>query len=117
MAARTAELRALFAHVRQHKSDVTRVRGVSWLYNLDAYRRLFPPEYGAAVKLPAFPLHLNGSSTWGQVLDWRQTVKPSVREALLSRLGEMTVEAPWKVFPLPALVASCHVDRFYEWFG
>lgn len=117
VAERRAELRCLFAHVRQHHPQTARVQGVSWLYNLDAYKRLFPPEYGAAAMLPEFPLHLNGSSTWGQVLDWRQAVKPQMRDLLLARLGRMTVDAPWAVFPLPALTTCCDVVLFYEWFG
>ncbi|MES2937190.1 MAG: hypothetical protein V4864_05890 [Pseudomonadota bacterium] len=116
MQERVAELRALFAHARAHRPKAATVLGVSWLYNLDAYKRLFPPEYGASATVPAFPLHLTGSSTWGQVLDHRQQLKPAMRDALLARLGAMTAEAPWRVFPLQALAASCPIARFHAWF-
>jgi hypothetical protein len=39
---RRTDLAALFRHVQQNMNDHVRVVGVSWLYNLPAYRRLFP---------------------------------------------------------------------------
>lgn len=115
--ARAGELRAMFAHIRRTERNAESVMGVSWLYNLDAYKRLFPSAYVAAIRPPWFPLHLNGSSTWGQVLDWRQGVKPAMRDGLLGRLHLMKAEAPWEVFPLQALAANCNVRAFYELLG
>ena len=117
MAERHQELRALFRYVRQSGAPVRSVMGVSWLYHLDAYRRLFPPAYGASAAAPGFALHLTGSSTWGQVLGWRQTVKPDVRDAVLARLRYLEPAAPWKVFPLQALAAHCPVAPFHDWFA
>jgi hypothetical protein len=114
---RMAELRDMFSHIRSKHSQARSVRGISWLYNLDAYKRLFPPDYVASAARPSFPLHLNGSSTWGQVLNHRQAVKPEVREALLGNLSGLNVHAPWQVFPLHALVATGPVPSFYEWYG
>ncbi|MDB6002642.1 MAG: hypothetical protein JWP52_4341, partial [Rhizobacter sp.] len=114
IAARLNELRAMFSHVRRTERHVASVRGVSWLYNLDAYKRLFPPSYAASVQAPWFPLHLNGSSTWGQVLNWRQEVKPAVRDAVLARLPAMKITGPWECFPHQALVATSDVEAFYE---
>ena len=112
--ARVDELRAMFSHIRRTERNVASVRGVSWLYNLDAYKRLFPLSYAASVQAPWFPLHLNGSSTWGQVLNWRQEVKPAVRDAVLARLPAMKIEAPWEIFPHQALVATGEAGAFYE---
>ncbi len=111
------ELRDMFSHIRSKHSQARFVRGISWLYNLNAYKRLFPPDYTASAVRPSFRLHLNGSSTWGQVLNYRQAVKPEVREALLANLPELTVHAPWRVFPLHALVATGSVLSFHEWYG
>lgn len=111
---RLDELRALFSHVRRTEQRAASVRGVSWLYRLDAYRRLFPASYVASIRPASFPLHLNGSSTWGQVLNWRQEVKPAMRDVLLTRLSSMNVDAPWEIFPHQALVATGEVGAFYE---
>ena len=114
--ARVQELCELFSHVRREEPGVLSVRGVSWLYNLEAYRRLFPRSYAKSIQAIDVPLHLNGSSTWGQVLNWRQGVKPEMRDALLARMTTMRPEAPWKAFPLQALTASGDVADFYERF-
>ena len=92
------------------------VRGVSWLYNLEAYRRLFPRSFAMSIQAIKVPLHLNGSSTWGQVLNWRQDVKPGMRDALLSRMTMMRPEAPWEAFPFQALTATSDVAEFYDHF-
>jgi hypothetical protein len=114
--ARVQELCALFSYVRRTERNVLSVRGVSWLYNRDAYRRLFPRSYAMSIQPIDVPLHLNGSSTWGQVLNWRQEVKPDMRDALLARLATMRAEAPWEAFPLQALTATSDVAEFYERF-
>jgi hypothetical protein len=41
------ELRALFTDLRRQHPEAETVQGGSWLYNLPAYRALFPPEYVA----------------------------------------------------------------------
>jgi hypothetical protein len=114
--ARMNELRAMFEHVRREESQATVVMGISWLYNIEAYRRLFPTRYIESVRRPEFPLHLNGSSSWGQVLNWRQTVKPAMRDSLLAGLSDLRVETPWEAFPYRALVARCEVADFHDHF-
>ena len=114
--ARVQELCELFSHVRRTERGVLSVRGISWLYNLDAYRRLFPRSYAMSIQPVDVPLHLNGSSTWGQVLNWRREVKPDMRDALLARFATMRAEAPWEAFPLQALTATGDVAEFYERF-
>ncbi|VTU21446.1 hypothetical protein H6CHR_01592 [Variovorax sp. PBL-H6] len=116
MGARVQELCALFSHVRRTERNFLSVRGVSWLYNRDAYRRLFPRSYAMSIRPVAAPLHLNGSSTWGQVLNWRQEVKPDMRDALVDRLDTMKAEAPWETFPLQALTATGDIGKFFEVF-
>ena len=111
---RRQELRALFSYVRRTERHVLSVRGISWLYNLEAYKRLFPIEYAASARPVVFPLHLNGSSTWGQVLNWRQHVKPGMRNAVIEGLPAMKLDAPWKVFPYQAMTATSEVEKFFE---
>ncbi|RDI17688.1 hypothetical protein DFR41_11615 [Pseudacidovorax intermedius] len=114
--ARRHELRAMFQHIRSAHPEARSVMGVSWLYNLQAYTRLFPQAFVKSIQPVSGPLHLNGSSTWGQVLDWRQQVKPAARDELLRRLVDMDITAPWRVFPLQAQVATCGVQLFHDAF-
>ena len=109
---RRSELEAMIADVRHRYANVRHVRGVSWLYNFNAYKRLFPPEYVASITLPTFVVNMNGSSTWGQVLDYRHMVKIHVRDHVLANVSATTLSAPWRAFPLPALVAACAIECF-----
>ncbi|WP_304307463.1 hypothetical protein [Pseudacidovorax intermedius] len=101
------DLRAMFQHIRSPHPEAWRAVGVYWLYNLRGYTRLFPKAFVELIQPVSGPLRLAGSSTWGQVLDWRQQVEPAVREELLCRLVGMDVPAPSRVFPLQSQVATC----------
>ena len=109
---RRAELRALTADLRQRHPDARHVRGRSWLYNLDAYKRIFPAEYVASISRPTSAVNLTGSSTWGQALNYQGRVKQAVRDHVLSHVSLATLETPWQAFPLIALVADAPVQCF-----
>jgi hypothetical protein len=113
MPERLSELRAMFGFVCETWPQARSVVGGSWLYNLEAYRRLFPPAYGGSAQAVEGPLRLTGSSTWGQVLDHRGRVKPAIRDHLLARLDGLDPEAPWRAFPLRALRASAPIEAFF----
>jgi hypothetical protein len=113
---RISELREMFQFIRAHHSSARTVRGGSWLYNLEAYRRLFPPEYAASTFEPE-RVRLDGTSSWGQSLDFRGFMKPSVRQALLDNIGNLDIAAPWKAFPLRALVAQGSIEHFYQFYS
>lgn len=110
---RVRELAAMFYFIRGAYPSATTVRGLSWLYHTEAYRRLFPPEFGASRKLPEQRLRLNGTSSWGQFLDHREAIKPALRDAFLQNLEHLDIERPWRAFPLPALLAEAPVALFY----
>lgn len=113
---RVAELRDMFSQVRARHPDARKVMGGSWLYNLEAYRRLFPPEYVASRFEPE-RVRLDGTSSWGQFLDFRGFVKPGVRNAFLQNLSTLDAVAPWRSFPMRALGVLSGIDRFYTHYG
>lgn len=113
---RQAELAQMCAHIGLHHPDAKAIRGASWLYNLDAYRRLFPPAYVAS---PTAPPHvrLDGTSTWGQLLTYRGDVKAQVRDQILNGLAKVELDAPWRVFPLQALGVQAPFSAFQDYFA
>jgi hypothetical protein len=110
---RIGELAAMFGRVREHHPDARTVLGGSWLYNLPAYCRLFPAQYVASRVTPD-QVRLDGTSSWGQLLDFRGDVKPAVRKAVLRNLQDLDPAAPWRIFPLQALRAQAPVEAFYR---
>lgn len=112
---RRSELRAMFGYIQAHHPGARTVLGGSWLYNLEAYRRLFPSEYAASAFEPE-RVRLDGTSSWGQLLDFRGFVKPAVRQALLDNITRVDMAAPWRAFPLRALGARSAIEPFYRFY-
>ncbi|MDP3174766.1 MAG: hypothetical protein Q8M88_10065 [Phenylobacterium sp.] len=113
---RREELGRLVAALAAAHPDAARIRGASWLYNVESYRRLFPHAYVASRSAPSYA-RLSGTSSWGQFLDHTGAVKPDLRDAFLKNLGSLDVETPWRVFPLSALVAEAPIEVFIEQYG
>ena len=113
---RLADLAALFGHVKRTMQAPPRVVGASWLYNLEAYRRLFPKSYLAT----AHVLHgrFQHMPLWGQFVNRDGTVRESVARDFLERLGRLTsLESLDECFPLPVLTAEAPARQFYEFYG
>ncbi|MBX3706120.1 MAG: hypothetical protein KF911_05735 [Pseudomonadales bacterium] len=114
---REAELRSMFAQVRSRHPTARLVRGTSWLYHLEAYRRLFPTEYGASRRLPPRGARYQGNSNWGQFLTHEGGVHADRIDRLLGGLPRLDPAEPWRVFPLPALLTEAPVESFTRWYA
>jgi hypothetical protein len=112
---RSAELAALFAHVKGSSGPPPRVRGVSWLYNLEAYRRLFPGSYVAtadpvAGRFQHMPL-------WGQFVDRYGAIKERIARQFLDRVeSQESADGLDRCFPLQALSVEAPVQDFYDFY-
>jgi hypothetical protein len=115
--ARRQELKAMFTYVKQTYADAKEVRGGSWLYHLEAYRRLFPPVYGDSREVQEGNTRFQGTSSWGQFLDHREGVKPALRKKFLENLKKLDMDRLWEVFPLPACRAHALIQAFYDFYN
>ena len=114
--ARRAELTALFAHLKPSCEIETRVMGASWLYNIEAYRRLFPPAYLATARASDVD-NFRYIVLWGQFVDHCGRVKPALAEPFLQRLDcETTLDGLRRSFPYPVLFLERPIYCFYEHF-
>lgn len=116
MAARHAELRAMFTVVHEERPGAQVVIGGSWLYNLEAYRRLFPPEFAASAT-PDEP-HLQYRALWGQFLrsDWSLNAERAA--AFLARVAGLADPARYaECFPLQVLLTQAPIAAFYACYG
>jgi hypothetical protein len=115
-AQRLAELAALFAHARRTEPRASRVVGASWLYNLDAYRRLFPGAYLASARV--IDDRFRHMPLWGQFLDRRGEVKPGVVQPFLERLAQQSsLDGLAGCFPLPVLALEAACADFHEYYA
>ena len=112
---RLAELTALFSHVKSNMPRATRVRGGSWLYNIEAYRRLFPPEYVETAG------EVRGDwqymALWGQFYDRCGRVKEEMATRFLACVEQQkTLEEILDCFPYQVLQPECAIQHFYDFY-
>lgn len=116
---RAQELAALFDLVQRNEPLGARVRGTSWLYQIEAYRRLFPTGYLAT----AMPVQrFRNMPLWGQFLDRHGDLRPEVAEPFVHRmecatdlqgltasfaLQPLALDAPMGVFRGPDAPPAC----------
>lgn len=113
---RRAELAALFAHVKGSGREPLRVAGASWLYNVAAYRRLFPPAYLATARVLGD--RFRHMPLWGQFVDRHGKIREEMAGVFRERLGRVsTLEALDRCFPLPVIAVEAPVVAFYEFHG
>jgi len=115
LAARMEELRSLFQHVDCTQPAMLRVAGVSWLYNVPAYRRLFPASYLESARL-AGPRFRN-LPLWGQFLDRHGAVRQGMVAPFLACLScQADMDDIARCFPLQALAVEAPVSDFRDFY-
>lgn len=116
MGKRLAELKSMFAYIKHNVNSPTNVIGASWLYNLEAYRRLFPPVYLVTAQVgvndfPYLPL-------WGQFIDHCGNVKEDLVARFLERLDKQhRLEGIEKCFPFQVLHLESSIQEFYQFYA
>ena len=112
---RLEELRDIFATVAREHPEASVVRGTSWLYHLDAYRRLFPPSFIAGLHSVGHPHQF--AALWAQFIDRHGAVKPSLAEPFLAEVeAAEDLTAIDAAFPHDVLAATGDVTTFYDHF-
>lgn len=117
LARRQGEMAAMVRHLRLNCPQVTQIRGKSWLYHLEAYRRVFPPAYAESRQPYDGPVTLHGNGLWGQTIDSWERVRPDVAQAVTDALPGLDAKAPWMVFPLQGLATVAPISAFESFYG
>ena len=113
---RRAELAALFAHVKRTQGEPLQVVGASWLYNLGAYRRLFPPSYLATARVISG--RFQHMPLWGQFLDRHGAIREEMTRQLQERLERQAgCDDLDQCFPFRVISVGAPVQNFYDFHG
>lgn len=114
---RLAELKNIFTDIKLNHHEVETVQGGSWLYNIDAYKRLFPSSYTAKPT----PAEDNGTAHifayWGQLFDSEGHIKQEERENLFRKLESVDPSEIASAFQFQPLEVSAPIEDFYEKYG
>jgi hypothetical protein len=114
--ARMAELKSMFGHLKKTVPVTSTVVGGSWLYNIEAYRRLFPAKYleSAEVGLDEFQF----IALWGQFLYYDGNVRQHMTRMFLEEIEEQkTLEGVTSGFPYQVLRLESAIEDFYVYYG
>lgn len=114
---RLAELRALFAEIARVRLEVLTVRGVSWLHGIEAYRRLYPTEYGQRAQSVPAERAFASMPLWGQFLDHGGCMKENLVAAFLACVGQAsTITELATCFPHQVYAVECDIGHFYRFY-
>jgi hypothetical protein len=110
------DLTALFSHVKRHSSQPMRVIGASWLYNIDAYRRLFPASYMATAQVVGG--RFQHMPLWGQFVNRHGETNEGMQRRFLERLErQSSLDGLDQCFPFQVLSVEASTAEFYQFYG
>ncbi|MDD9935190.1 MAG: hypothetical protein OXT09_16380 [Myxococcales bacterium] len=113
---RRAELAALFELIKRDVREDLPVVGRSWLYNLEAYRRLFPPAYTTSARI--LRNRFRSMPLWGQFVNRHGDIKPHIATPFLETLAQHpTLDNLDACFPLQVLTATAPQSDFLDFYG
>ena len=111
--ARLQELQSMFRDIRSKIPEARMVRGGSWLYNLDAYKRLFPSEYVRTARI--IDDEFQFLSLWGQFLRRDGQLRDQLAASFLVCIQKQyTLNGLKQCFPYQVLRPECALDPFYK---
>ena len=116
MHVRKSELSTMFRYIQANHPDVETVRGGSWLYNISAYIRLFPPDYIKTAKPVGYETEF--WALWGQFVARNGSIRQPAATQFLECLSKQnTVEGCLQCFPYQVLRPECPIERFYNFYN
>ena len=116
MSVRQSELLLMFRHIQANHPDVETVRGGSWLYNIPAYLRLFPPDYVKTAKPVGYETEF--WALWGQFIARNGSIRqPAVTQFLECLNKQRTVDGCLQCFPYQVLRPECPIETFYDFYN
>lgn len=109
------KLTSMFREIKAKHPDAQRVQGSSWLYNREAYRRLYPASYtsGRIARKGGF----RGGGRWGQFRDKTGGVNSETKAAFLKNIEHLDPENLEAAFPNQSLDVEAPIEEFYKEYG
>ncbi len=110
---RTQELTEMFQDIAQDHPDAKNVCGYSWLYNISAYRSLFPAEYTHNMK--EIQDYFQSLSLWGQFLDRNREVRKEMSKKFIECIKKQTtLDQVVSCFPFKIKAPEISIEYFYS---
>lgn len=120
---RKAELADMFRDIKGKHPDAKVVQGRSNLYNLEAYRRLYPPTYEVGEIDYSPELWKGQTDIWGQFLGGNEKAvgeygfKKEAADEFLEKAKDVPLDALVDAVPMPPRTAHGNIQDFYDFYG
>lgn len=120
---RKAELTQMFKDIQKRHPDAKYVRGCSNLYNLESYRRLYPPTYVVGDIDYDEKRWSRGMAIWGQFLGGNDKqkgefgFKQKLAEEFLENAKHAPLDKLVDALPMPPRTAHGNIQDFYTFYG
>ena len=108
-------LRRMFAEIRSRHPDARQVRGGSWLYNWESYRRLYPATFTASAEVQRGTF--TGGSRWGQFHTGPGEVNTQIAAEFRERVARLDANDLEAAFPITTLSVRAPIEVFYREYG
>jgi len=120
---RKAELADMFRDIKTKHPDAQYVSGKSNLYNLEAYRRLYPPTYEVGDIDYSPELWKGQTDIWGQFLGGHEKApgeygfKQELADEFLEKAKEVPLDKLVDATLMPPRTAHGNIQDFYDFYG
>jgi hypothetical protein len=112
---RMQELKDMFGYIKKTYPEAEVVESSSWIFHLDAFTRLMPPEFTAQAHMKDNNYH--SLAVWGQFLDRYGNVKPDLEKEFYDNLQKAdSLEKVEESFPFTVLQAIASIKVFYDFY-
>jgi len=114
-ALRMSELKTMFEDIKK-KNINTEMFVITWLLNIPAFYRLFPPEFSQNATL----WNVGTAQTftfWGQFVDKMGHLKQDAARQLIENAKRFNYEDVNLYFPLPGKRSELSLKKFYDFYS
>lgn len=120
---RRHELTDMFRDIKTKHPDVLYVKGRSSLYNLEAYRRLYPESFEVGEIDYDPKLWGQGTTVWGQFLGGNNKApgeygyKEELAEQFMEKAKDVPLDVLADALPMPPRKVHGNIEDFYSFYG
>lgn len=112
--ARLQDLKSMFRFISENQPEAKIVEGGSWLYNLDAYKRLFPEAFTLHMKPEEVPFP-RSSGIWGQFMNSDKQVNEKMSSTFMQKItAAKSTDDLLQCFKFKILFARAGIENFYS---
>lgn len=111
---RKEELTKMFDEIKEKHKNAKYVKGKSWLYSLESYKRLFPEDFVKSLK------EFDGKewqfmTLWGQFLDSEGNIKEELANKFLDcAKTKKEIDEILNCFPFKIYVGQVEINKFFS---